>query len=453
MKKGYLFLLLVFHLLILSRLQFTAWPEMVSFPYLINHGFVTYKDMVHAYPPLLVNILAILYKIFGYKLIVLKLFGWSSILVSDLLIFKIILKIVRKQNSALFGVLIYVILQPILEGNMVWPDLFIVPFLLLTFLLLIHKKYFWSGIAIGLAFLTKQTAMLYIVTSILYIVFTERNYKKLVTFIVGGLVIGVPFLLNLISQKSLVDFVNWTIIYPSKYWTKFPGYVQLSPTLREDLILLILFLLLSILLTKSFKQIKQKKELYLIFGFLICGIVGVYPRFSFFHFQSALAFFVIFIFYLCKKFNYWLVLVPVLILVISFRSLHFGEARFWASSDLKLGQVIQNETPAGKPIYLIGLDSSLYAFSDRLPNKPWLDNFGWYLEIRGVQQDVISGFMSNPPSVVFWQTPQDGNWYDIGVYQPKMITDYIVKNYVRTKEISEACHCVIEKGVWEWIKR
>src|SRR6266478_1841842 len=122
-----LFILLGLHILILSRLQFTAWPEMVSFPYLINHGFVTYKDMVHAYPPLLVNILAILYKIFGYKLVVLKIFGWLSILISDLLIFKIITKIVKKRNSALFGVLIYVILQPILEGNMVWPDLFIVP--------------------------------------------------------------------------------------------------------------------------------------------------------------------------------------------------------------------------------------------------------------------------------------------------------------------------------------
>ena len=100
MKKSYLFLclLLGFHLLILSRLQFTAWPEMISFPYLINHGFVTYRDMVHAYPPLLVNLLAVCYKLFGYNLWVLKMFGWISILFSDLFFFKIIRKITKNQN-------------------------------------------------------------------------------------------------------------------------------------------------------------------------------------------------------------------------------------------------------------------------------------------------------------------------------------------------------------------
>src|SRR6266404_752935 len=153
MKKIYwlLLLLLGLHIFILFVLQFTAWPEMVSFPYLINHGFVTYKDMVHAYPPLLVNVLAFLYKLFGYKVIVLKMFGWTTILASDVLIFLIIQKQTKKNNLALIGLSVYIFLQPILEGNMVWPDLFIVPFLLLTFLLFLKKKYLIAGIAIGLA--------------------------------------------------------------------------------------------------------------------------------------------------------------------------------------------------------------------------------------------------------------------------------------------------------------
>src|SRR5689334_232483 len=99
MKKFFLVLILLgIHLLFLSRLQFTAWPEMVSFPYLINHGFVTYKDMVHAYPPLLVASLAVIYKIFGYKLIALEIFGWVTILVSDIFLFKILKEITKKWS-------------------------------------------------------------------------------------------------------------------------------------------------------------------------------------------------------------------------------------------------------------------------------------------------------------------------------------------------------------------
>src|SRR5438105_2626579 len=104
-----IFCLLGLHLFILSVLQFTAWPEMVSFPYLINHGFVTYKDMVHAYPPLQVNILAALYSIFGYKVMVLKIFGFATILTGDILIFLIIQKLTKKINLALIGLGIYVI--------------------------------------------------------------------------------------------------------------------------------------------------------------------------------------------------------------------------------------------------------------------------------------------------------------------------------------------------------
>src|SRR5258708_1235866 len=230
MKKIYcvVIALLGLHLLILSQLQFTAWPEMVSFPYLINHGFITYKDMVHAYPPLLVNTLAVLFRIFGYKLIVLKTFGWTTILISDLLVFLIIQNLTKKQILALLGLLVYVILQPVLEGNMVWPDLFIVPFLLLMFLFLIKKKYFFAGIAIGLAILTKQTGVFFLGLGGIYILFQERKVKFLINYILGISLLILPFLFTLFYQNSFQEFWKWTILYPGKYWTKFPGYVQLS---------------------------------------------------------------------------------------------------------------------------------------------------------------------------------------------------------------------------------
>ena len=450
-KRSYMFLfsILLIHLFILISLQFTAWPEMVSFPYLINRGFVAYRDMVHAYPPLLINVLAVLYNVFGYNLLVLKIFGWSLILIGDILIFFIVEKLTKKRSLAFLALFGYVLLQPILEGNMVWPDLAIVPFLLLTFILLLKKRYVFAGVAIGLACLTKQTGGLYLVFTILYIVFRERNLRSLVKFLAAPVVMFLILLFSLLTNGAWVEFLNWTIIYPSKYWTKFPGYVQMIPTKRELIILLVLFSPLIILIIREFKKFFKDSVFLLLFGFFVIGVVGVYPRFSFFHFQPALAFLVVLYFYLIRnlnrKFRYFLLIIFALIVVFSLKSLHFGGNRFWDRSDLNFAEVIRHGTRADRPIFLLGLSSSLYTFSNRLPAKPWLDNFGWYFEIPGVQESTIAGWQEDLPEEIFWQTPQSGNWYDIGTYQPKKITDWIVKNYNREKEV--------EPGVWFWKKK
>ncbi|HWA51994.1 MAG TPA: hypothetical protein VG895_03010 [Patescibacteria group bacterium] len=445
MKKVcfYLLLILGLHLIILNLLQFTAWPEMISFPYFLNHGFINYSDMVHAYPPLLVVLLSVVYKIFGYKLIALEIFGWIGFLVNDFLIFLILKKLTKKEYLAVCGVLVYVFLQPILEGNMVWPDLFMSPFLLGGFLLFLNKRFFLTGLILVLAVLTKQTGIFYLGIVGFCLLF-KKDVKNIFKYIFGITIIILPFLFSLIMQTSLKDFINWTIIYPSKYWTKFPGYVQLLPTAREGILLFILIISILLILTKSFKQVKRKKEFYLLSSFFLAGIIGFYPRFSFFHLQPAIAFFVILIIYLSSKinFNYYLLfLIPILVLIINIRSLQFRGSRFWSSDEI-LAKTVQRDSLQNKPIYLLGLNSDIYAFSDRFPNKPWLDNFGWYLEIPGVQESVIKSFNTNKPSAIFWAAPQNGNWYDIGTYQPKMITDWIKENYVYTKNISE--------GVQEW---
>ncbi len=421
---------------------------MVSFPYFINKGMVTFKDAIHAYPPLLINILAGLYNIFGYNSWVLKIFAWSTFLINDILIFLLLRKFFKKAVFPIIGLAIYIVLQPILEGNMVWPDLIMVPFLLSGFLLLLNKKYFLAGLSFALALMTKQTAIFYIGCSIIYLVFSETNLKKIINFFAGILVVIMPFILSLIYQNSLNEFLNWTIIYPSKYWTSFPGYVQLSPSLKDNLILLILFLPITFLVFTANRKIFADKHFLILFSFLLCGIVGIYPRFSFFHFQAGIAFLVMLYIYLVSKTKlnpYFLLLIPIIVLLINFNSLQFKDDRFWSDSDIYTSKLIQNETKSDQTIYLLGLNSNLYTFADRIPNKPWLDNFGWYLEIPDVQNKVIEGFEKNPPTNIFWRTPDLGNWYDIGVYEPKMIVSWIEKKYSKEKEI--------EKGIWKWTRK
>ena len=341
MKKVYLILagFLLFHLFLLFNLRFTAWPEMVSYPYLLNNGFKLYTDFVHPYPPVLTLFLAGLYKIFGYKLIVLKTFTWLLILSNDVLIFLIVKKLTKYNLGAILTLASYVLLQSFLEGNQLWFDLAIVPSLLFGTLLLIKKKYFWAGLGFALAALIKQTVGIYLVITFLYLIFTKEKLKNVYSFAVGPIALGALLVLYLISANSFSDFLNWTLVYPFTYWTKFPGYVQMS--LNKTQILILASLLLPLILIAS-----KAKKYTLMFLFFAASLVLVYPRFSFFHFQLALAFLAILygiILAETKQVTYrFLLIIPLVVVFFKAPYVFGGEARFWDRQDLKFSEVIRS---------------------------------------------------------------------------------------------------------------
>ena len=283
-------LLLIGHSFILSKIQFTAWPEMFTYPYLVNHGFRLYTDFVHPYPPLLTMILAILYKIFGYNLWVLKAATWFIICLSDILLALIVKKLTKSNLAVILSLVSYVLVQSVLDGNQLWFDLAIVPFILLGCLLLINKKYFWAGIALSLSALTKQTTALFILASLVFLILKFKNTKVVFYFLIGPGLFVFILLGYLLVTNSLSAFLNWVLIYPSTFWIKFPGYVQMILTQRQ---ILTIFAMLMPVGLYSFLQLKAKSfdaNLALTVIFLGLSLVLVYPRFSFFHFQTAIAF-------------------------------------------------------------------------------------------------------------------------------------------------------------------
>ena len=235
------------HIVLLLNLRFTAWPEMFSFPYLYNNGFNLYKDMIHPYTPLLTTLLAYLYKIFGYNIWVVKFLTYFLILINDLLIFKIVSKITKNSKYGLYAVLFYLLTQPFLDGNQLWFDFAMSTPILVGSLLILNKKYFLSGVAFAIAFLTKQNSALFLIFGLL-LSLKNKNYFKI---LLGSLLPIIPFSIYLIQKNSIAEFFNWVLIYPSKYWTNFPNYVQMIPNNRQLFILLILFVPTIYLLIKS----------------------------------------------------------------------------------------------------------------------------------------------------------------------------------------------------------
>lgn len=435
MKMIYLVLmgLLGLHLFLLANLQFTAWPEMFSYPLLHNNGFKLYADMVYAYSPFLTFILAFLYKIFGYNLIVLKIFTWVGILGSDILIFLITKQLTGKNIFAFLSLIFYLVTQPFLDGNMLWFDTALtLPILLVIYF---RKNPILAGIFLSAALLTKQTAVFFIAAYFFY----ARSFRFLIPVAISVAI----FAAWLVTTRQTTGFYNWNFYYPATFWTKYPSYEILFLT-RRDLLNVFLVLLPSVAVF-----IKKRKPIVL-FLFLLAGIIAVYPRFSFYHFQPALAISAI-LFGLCiKYFRFSYILYTIyFILLVSFVSLPVlksswqKETRFWGTNDLSLAQTIQSEVTG--PVYLLGPHSALYVMSGKLPPKPWVDNFGWYFEIPGVQGETIHRWEQNPPSEIIWQDPQMGKWYEIGTYQPRKIVEWVMANYNKKREI--------EAGVWLWVKK
>lgn len=453
------------HLFLLFNLQFTAWPEMFSYAYLKNNGFLLYKDIIHPYPPLLTLVLSYIYRVFGYSLFVLQTVSWLTILASGVLVFLISQKITKNDNIALLTLGIYVLLQPFLEGNMLWFDIAIVlPILAGAFFALrwLDKEgsqklnIFLAGLFFGIASLIKQTAGIFLVAFLIFLVFRKTKIKEFLHFLVGPILIWGIFLGRIIQENQLTEFWNWTIFYPLFLWRDFPGYVQMELSARE-LLTLGIFLVPVIAYVLLRNKIKDEK-FWLLVLFLIAGLVAIYPRFSFFHFQPSLVFFVLLYGYIAQGLNlqqriigiflFFLFLFPF-IYKPAFTFEWRKEHRFYGQQEKEFAEFLKIKIGEKKNVFLFGLPSQFYSMTGTLPPKPWTDNFGWYLEIPGVQEMVVERW-SNPPAgglpdFIFWRMPSSGNWFDLGTYQPQKIVSWIKENYTKKEEVSS--------GIWLWIRK
>lgn len=465
--KKYLVLLLLFgvHFFLLANLRFTAWPEMLSYPYLLNNGFALYGDMIHPYPPVLTGLLSHWYSWFGYSLTSLKVITWAIILINDLLIYHLLKLITNSFRYSIVGLASYVFIQPFLEGNMLWFDLAIVPLVLagLYFGLRIfafkdknikaREKHslILAGYFFVLATLVKQTAGIFLLAYGLFILLKRGKLKDIVYISIAPLVIGAVLFFKLFASGSLGHFINWTFIYPMTKWSLFPGYVQMSLTGREWFVVVLLLIPILIGVISQKKRIQKESYVFPMVLFMFGSLIAVYPRFSFFHLQLAIALAAVFVGYLarvntklllmfCGSFMLLIAFVHKPVLTSQWRV----GTRFYGESDVELARMIANTVPIGDTIYFLGTHSAVYVLSERLPPKPWTDNFGWYLEIPGVQDRVVEHWDKDPPDYILWSMPQDGNWYDLGTYRPETITEWVSDNYNKERDL--------DQGLWLWKK-
>jgi hypothetical protein len=416
---------LLIHLLLLSRLKFTAWPEMTLWPYLMLKGWLPYRDIAIAHTPLLFIDLIIVYGLFGVGLWQLKIYTWLLILLTDGLLFWIIKKL-WDEKVALLSLAFYIPLQLFYEGNGLWFDLALAPMALIIFYLLKKKNYIWAGISWALAFLIKQTAFWFLIPIALTLLEGKimKNSRK---FVAGFLFFFLPFLAVIWLLGILPEFIYWTYEFGVKILPMATGQISM-PTLRQFIVAIFPF---SILLFSNQKDVSE------ITPWVALGIFGAFPRWGLFHFQPALPFLAIAGGLLIKDLRKMkslmrFVLMGVLILTMalflrSFSREWGGGDRFFEQEFMKIVSYVKENTQPNDEIYALNTWDSVYALSNTLPAVgPWVPHLSWYMELPEVQEDIVSSLdIVRPKLIIRGEYSESG----LGSYKPELVNEFIEENY------------------------
>lgn len=433
---------------------------MVVYPYLANNGFLLYRDIINPYPPALNVFLVIFTKSLGYNPILFQLLAWAIIIIVDLLIFKFALKITKSNNLALLSLVFFVIFSLAFGINGLWFDLVQTPLLLSGFFYfyqyLKDKKpsyLFYSFIFVLIAFFIKQQAIWLIFWFLIILIFKRKVLKLpiLKTLLASSLIfLAIAFLhLTIFSNlKVLHEFFFWTVYFPLFKASQMPGYILL-PTKRQAAVILALFLIFLPL------TLSKKSKLKLIIPTALFSLVFAYPRFDYFHLIPTLSILSIAFgenlkIYLKANLKIKIICLTVLVFLALFgiRYLvnNWGyKVRFFEPEIIAAAEFVSLTAQPKERLYIQNGPDQLLPLAKRLPIKPWADEFPWYLEMKDLQEKIITSFKINRPAHVIYKPYSDDGQYELGSYRPQKIADYIDQNYQNLTKISDNLWLKIRK--------
>lgn len=372
-------------------INFTAWPEMIAWPYLMLQGWLPYRDIAIAHNPLLIIILTGFYKLFGIGILQLKIFTWGLIVTNSYLAYLVSKKFWTKKTAILSSIL-YLILCIIYQGNGLWFDLALTPFALLLYLFIREKKYLYAGIVFTLGFLTKQTFIYFLLPLAVEIVrSTKYSVPRLKQFLFGSGIVIIIFLLILSLLGILDDYYDWAIKFGILYLPHAVGQISF-PELKQFVFAISPFLV-AVLSTE-----------YIVLSFMIVGAFGTYPRWELFHLQPALPFLaiVISVFMFSKKSKIIKVFVCTLLIGFMFIGIYRNlgnNTRFFESDVLNVSSKVLELKY--KNIYVVNYWDNVYSLTNTIPaTKPLIPYIPWYLNYQNNKETILIDLKVKVPEVI-----------------------------------------------------
>lgn len=420
-----LFVLIVVHLYLLSRLIFFPYPELFIYSYLTEEGLTPYKQIFDQHFPGImffpVNLAS-----FGIdtpseaRILHLAVVG-----ITQILIFLVARKLFRSNLLALTSTLLYLIWQPFFEGYVLWIDTLVVPFLLLAFYFLIgkKKKLFYSGLFLGTALLFKQVVGPLAVLLFIYLYADNKRFRKVLPFIAGFL-IPVFLLILWVARLSIWrEFLFWSVTFNL---TTFAQMGRKYPALTEIIKALPLFAIAILTLVREVKK-KAANPLILLSIFLLGTLFFAYARFDLVHLQPAVPFAAISTVFLMKRvekdsLRAWLgiYLVAALLLLWPFYRSHLGDrVLFFGEFESKLSERVLQNSNLGDTIFALGTTPHIYQLTKTLPpGNVFVFQFPWFMV--EAEERILQGIITDPPKVVLRDEHSTVQGMNLVSFMPKI---------------------------------
>jgi len=424
-------------LFIFSNLEFTPWPEMLLWPYLMNHGWLPYRDIAIIHSPLLLVLLSLFTSLVGIGVIQIKIFAWILILLTGLLLLSL-----KKSYTVL---VIWLTLLIRYQGNSLWFESLLTPVIVLLFVLLTAKKYFISGVIFAIALLIKQTAF-WFTLPVLLLLIPKRKFKPILTFTSGATLIILIFFSFLVFFQLIGSYYYWSIDFGVLKMPFMSGHTK--ATLSQYIVSFWPFLVIL------FIPFVKNRLLLASFAFwAIAGIMGTFPRWELFHFQPGLPFLAVLIFeigraiYSQKKtpillFSSYLFITGLIIIRSLVVTWHDPD-RFMEMQVQDVVSYISIHTNKSEKIFVINTWDNIYPLSKRLPStKPWVPGLPWYMGLPGIQDRLISDLKVDPPSLVVFN---DHSLTGLGSYRPDKLEDYIFSSYYKAVSFNSGMWILLPK--------
>ncbi len=384
---------LLLHLLLLSQIRITSYPEFFLYPYLVNKGLTPYRQIVDQHSPGLL-LSPINFQSFGInspeKMELLFIFLSLS---QTILIYIFICKVSTKKN-ALLAAFLHAILQPIISQGSLWYETFLGVLVTVLLVLSVAKKWFSIGITLSLLILWKQTALIYLIPLLNYVIsFRKKNY--LILMALGLIILPALFLIYLLHNTALVDFVKWGIIF------NLTGY---SSGLSQIPIRIVTYFLLSfslslLALRKDFhKPIIKMLLLSFVFTFIIA-----LPRFELLKLQSFIPLLAIILSLASRKSKIGFIVILISLFFTNKASLQISQKSnyfsFFSPDITQMSKIIDLKTKNNSQIFILGAQPHIYSLSKTIPaDKYFIYQLPWYLKTE--QQTQLNALLLKKPDYI-----------------------------------------------------
>jgi len=439
-----LFLIILVHIFILLKINFFPYPELFLYPFLIKTGFLPYKQIFDQHFPGLWGMSFNIYDLGLRSPDSARLFLVSIVSVAQILLFLISRKLFSSKFLPFLACFVYLILQPLFDGYVLWIDTFIVPLFLSSFYLFLlyveKEKVFYlilCGVLAGLMIFLKQPAIVF--SGILSIGFflKRKSLREPVIFLSISLIPLLALVAWSIDKGILKDFLYWTVSFNFLFYSslarKIPNTKQLIVLLANFVPVLLIFIYF----------LKKDLKIFVLCLLAFSSIFFILPRFEFLHLQPVLPLLVISLmalFQLKRKeivltvFSFWLATTAFWLLNFYSKNVR-PFIYFFDAVSLETAIKIESMTSPSDRIFVFGSSPLLYYLSQRIPaGSRFVFVLPWYM--KAAEDKILEGLKSDPPKLIIGNHSVIIDGMNVAEFSPR-IEEYLILNYQMTDKVGE----------------